>query len=108
MEYHADVAVIIALCASSRKKICLKTERENKMTDIIDKKELELHTSAPSVELANDAARNARCKECNHIRVVYMNAPGLPMRYACKELGFRLCVDICDEVCPKSGKEAKE
>lgn len=40
MEYHADVAVIIALCASSRKKICLKMEREIKMTDTIDKKEL--------------------------------------------------------------------
>jgi len=69
---------------------------------------IELHTSAPAVELANDAARNARCKECNHIRVVYMNAPGIPMRFACEELGFRLCVDICDEVCPKSGEEAKE
>ncbi len=31
-EYHADVAVIITLCASSRKKICLKMEMENKMT----------------------------------------------------------------------------
>ena len=39
-EYHADVAVIITLCASSRKKICLNMERENKMTDTIDKKEL--------------------------------------------------------------------
>ena len=27
---------------------------------------IELHTSAPAVELANDAARKARCKECNH------------------------------------------
>ena len=40
MEYHADVAGRIALCASSRKKICLKMEMENKMTDTIDKKEL--------------------------------------------------------------------
>ena len=63
--------------------------------------DLELHTSAPSVELANDAARNARCKECDHMLVVYMNTPGIKLRYACKELGFRLCVDICDEVCPK-------
>ena len=61
----------------------------------------ELHTSAPSVELANDAARNARCKECDCMQLVYMNTPGLPIRYACKELGFRLCVDICDEVCPR-------
>lgn len=65
---------------------------------------IELHTSAPAVELANDAARKARCKECNHIRVVYLTAPGIPMRYACKELGFRLCVDICDELCPKHRK----
>ena len=69
---------------------------------------VELHTSAPSVELANDAARNARCKECDHMLVVYMNTPGIKLRYACKELGFKLCVDICDEACPKSGKEAKE
>ena len=68
---------------------------------------IELHTSAPAVELANDAARKARCKECNHIRVVYLTAPGIPMRYACEELGFRLCVDICDEVCPKHRTEAK-
>ena len=38
--HHAYVAVIIALCVSLRKKICLKIERENKMTDTIDKKEL--------------------------------------------------------------------
>ena len=69
--------------------------------------DLELHTSAPSVELANNAARNARCKECDHMLVVYMNTPGIQIRYACKELGLRLCVDICDEVCPKSGEEAK-
>ena len=34
-------------------------DRENKMTDIVDKKDLELNTSAPAVELANDAARNS-------------------------------------------------
>ena len=78
------------------------------MTDPTHKPmDLELHTSAPSVELANDAARNARCKECDHMLVVYMNTPGIKLRYACKELGFRLCVDICDEVCPKHRTEAK-
>ena len=61
---------------------------------------IELHTSAPAVEMANDAARRARCKECNHMRVVYLSAPGIPMRYACKEHGYKLCVDICDEACP--------
>ena len=65
---------------------------------------IELHTSAPAVELANDAARNARCKECNHIRVVYLTAPGIPMRFACSESGYKLCVDICDELCPKHRK----
>jgi len=74
---------------------------EGMIIDTIDKKELELHTSAPSVELANDAARNARCKGCDHMQLVYMNTPGLPMRYACKDLGFRLCVDICDDACPR-------
>ena len=66
---------------------------------------IELHTSAPVVELANDAARNARCKECDRMQPVYMNTPGLPMRYACKDLGFRLCVDICDDACPKHRRE---
>ena len=66
---------------------------------------IELHTSAPAVELANDAARNASCKGCDRMQPVYMNTPGLPMRYACKELGFRLCVDICDEACPKHRRE---
>ena len=61
---------------------------------------IELHTSAPAVEMANDAARRARCKECNHMRVVYLSEPGIPMRYACKEHGYKLCVDICDEACP--------
>ena len=65
---------------------------------------VELHTSAPSVELANDAARNARCKECDRMQPVYMNTPGLPMRFACSESGYKLCVDICDELCPKHRK----
>ena len=40
MEFPVGVAGRIALCASSRKKICLKMEMEIKMTDIIDKEEL--------------------------------------------------------------------
>lgn len=32
MEFPVGVAVIIALCASSRKMICLKMEGEDKMT----------------------------------------------------------------------------
>lgn len=61
---------------------------------------IELHTSAPRVELERDIERKKRCEGCESLTYSLL-APGCKTLIpVCRKMSCKLCVDIRDEDCP--------
>jgi len=61
---------------------------------------IELHTSAPRVELERDNERKKRCEGCESLTYSLLVPGCKTLIPVCRKMSCKLCVDICDEDCP--------